>query len=504
MVSSLTGRPDKRERENLLEWSASLEAVERLPASAIADVHQALALARRFNREVVAPLHLELDARIQDDPEYLPWGFIHEANRWRLFSRWLPALFGGGGWNTLSLYVFLEEVSSVCVALANVIGVHYLGVATVTSSANTALMERLFSDVRAGERSGKPCLISLAITEPGAGTDVEEVELLERARIGTCATRQADGSYLLNGRKVFISNGHVSTWHMVISYEDRKRPDETMVMLAVHKDTPGFSTGAKERKMGQKACVASELIFEDCPVPANQVAAEQTISRKLGIHHREASQLVIDFVVSTTRAGVGAFATGIARGAFETARDHVLKENTDQGPLIERQWVQTRLAEMAANARIARQSYLESACANSLAGLFHMLFAPGVRHAERYLPADLYHGVSRFALRHPLTARLARQKFGADYPKEWQLHTSAMASMAKVVCSDLAVTNSDLALELVGPDGLRHELGIEKRIRDAKLLQIYEGTNQLNRLNLFKCQLASASGTRVFVREEVS
>ncbi|MDE2401547.1 MAG: acyl-CoA/acyl-ACP dehydrogenase [Burkholderiales bacterium] len=488
--------------ESLAEWSASVAALKELPRGVRQDVARAIELGRRFNREVVAPLVLELDARIQDDPQHLPWSFIDEANRWGLFSLWLPKMFGGHGWNMLSMYAFIEEVSTQCVGLANVVGVHYLGVATLMATWNMPLARRIFGEVCEGERQGKPCLLSLAITEPGAGTDVEETELVDRARLGTQATPLPDGGYEINGRKVFISNGHVSTWHMVIAYEDRRRAADTTVVLAVRTGTAGFSFGAKEQKMGQKACVASELVFDRCQVPAAQVALGPQQTAGLGRPHRDLAQTMIDYVVSSTRAGVAAFATGVARGVFEATRERVAGMRCREGRLIEQQWVQTTLADMGRHASMARLAYMESAIANCLGGLFALLFTPPVYQLERWMPRRLMQAFSAPMLGDARFGRWVQRRLLAQYPATWQHLTSGLGSMAKVACSDLAMHNCALALELLGIDGLAHDSGIEKRLRDAKLLQIYEGTNQLNRINHFKCLLRPDDGVRVFVRED--
>lgn len=485
----------------LADWSAGLAAVAQLPRSARHDVVAAIELARRFNAEVVRPLALDLDRAVQDDPELLAHGFIAQANARGLFTRWLPKMFGGAGWNMLSLYAFIEEISSECVGLANVIGVHYLGVATLLSTWNMRLARQVFGEVVAGERLGRPCLVSLAITEPHAGTDVEETELVDRARLGTTTTRQPDGSYRVNGRKVFISNGHVSTWHMVIAYEDRAHAADTTCIVAVRTGTPGFSFGAKENKMGQKACVASELLFDDCRVPPQQVALDRAQTQTLGRPHREIAQTVIDYVVSSTRAGVGAFAAGTARGAAEAASRYAAGKRLAGGaPLIEQQWAQALLADMAQHAALARQAYIESALANGLGGLYQVLFTQPIYGIDRLLPRAWMRWGGALALRSAWLTRWFQRRYLGAYPPDWQHLTSGMASLAKVACSDFAVRNAGLAIELMGADGLRHEHGVEKRLRDAKLLQIYEGTNQLNRINYFKCLLRPHDGVRVFLR----
>lgn len=488
----------------LVDWSASLAAVRHLPRHLGADVERGLALARRFNAEVVRPACLALDAAVQDDPDHLPREFLQKAAEWRLFSRWLPRMLGGDGWNLLSLYAFLEEVSATCVGLANVVGVHYLGVSTLMATWNMRLMKEIFADVVEGDRLGMPRLISLAITEPGAGTDMEETALLDRARLGTVAKRQDDGGYVLNGRKVFISNGHVSRWSVVITCEDRRHPSDTGVVLAVREGDAGFAFGAQENKMGQKACVASELIFTDCRVALAHVAYAPRDSEVLGRRHRDVVQLIIDYVVSSTRAGVGAFAAGVAWGSYRNALDYALRRQLPVGRLAEQQWAQSLLAQMAANATLARGAWLESALANCQGGLFPLLFSAPVLQLERHAPAALWQPLAGATLGLEAVTRQLQRRFLGAYSMRWQDSVSGLASFAKFTCSDLAISNAGMALELMGADGLRHEYGAEKFLRDAKLLQIYEGTNQLNRINFFKCRLRPDESVQVFLREKAS
>jgi len=360
----------------------------------------------------------------------------------------------------------------------------------------------VFSEVCAGERRGVPCLISLAVNEAQAGTDVSEIDLMDRAQLVSHIQQQADGSYVLNGRKTWISNGHVSTWHMVLAYEDLARPADTMAVLAVRADAPGLKLGALEDKLGQKACVASELIFEQCVIPADQVAIDRHLTKALMRPHREVAQTLLDYIASCTRAGVGAFAAGTARGAYEAARDYAARKALPSGRLIEQQWAQSMLAEMSKNATLARQAYLESALANGMGGLFRMMFFRPLYWADQLAPMRLWRFAAAWILRSLTAARWFQQRFLIDQPAEMQNLVSGIASMAKFASSDLAMVNAGMAMDLAGPDALRHELGIEKRLRDAKVLQIYEGSNQLNRINLFKCRLRPDEGVRVFVRED--
>ncbi len=448
-------------------------------------IDTAVALARKFNEEVVKPVYKQIDIDVAKDNEYLCHDFIKKANEWGFYTLFIPKIFGGGGMNLIGMYPFVEEIASVCVGLSNVIGVHYLGFATLCASWNIRLINEICRDVKKGEKAGNPCLISLAITEPGAGTDVEETMLVDKARLETIAEK-VDGGYVVNGSKIFISNGHVSTWHMLICYSSKTKPSENTLMLAVKNGMKGFRFGHHEKKMGQKACVASELIFEDCFVPEKYICLESSSLKKNSNKSvAEVVQTVIDYVVSSTRAGVAAFAVGAARGAYETALDYSRKKVVNGTLLINHQWAQAMLAEMYKNVNMGRAAYMESAYANSMHGLSKMLLLPPAYYADRLVPAWYYTMISPMFNLESMTS-LFREIHFYRYPKESAEIQSGWASLTKFACTDLGIINSQMALQLMGIDGCRHDVGAEKYYRDAKLLQIYEGTNQLNRMNLFK------------------
>ena len=467
----------------------SLPAAPKIPKAMVGETRKVIAIARKFNEAVVRPHALELDRRMHENPDYLPWDLVEKINDWGLYTLWIPKIFGGQGYNMPSMCYFVEEIASSCLAIANLIGVHYLGVCTLTSTWNMRLINHVCREVKLGEKNHTPCLVSLAITEPNAGTDVEETDLIDKGNI-TCHAEKVPGGYKLNGTKIFISNGHLSTWHMVIAYSDLNKPADKAVVLAVKTGTPGFSFGRKERKMGQKACPASELIFKDCFVADEFVCLDPeqvTANRR---PPREIYMQMIDYVVSATRAGVGAFATGAARGAFETALKFASETVVAGKPLIHHEWAQCRLSEMYKNVAMSRLTYVETNYANGLYGAFRELQKKPMYYYYKMMPAIWLDKLIPPLMNKPAMTRLFRKQ-KMDGQTDEEIHrTSGWASLSKFGATDLGVKNCQMALEMMGEAGLRHDRGAEKILRDAKLLQIYEGTNQLNRLNLFKCLIA--------------
>ncbi len=464
----------------------SLNAGPKMPRQMVRETRKIVALARRFNDEVVRPYTEELDLRMHEDPNFLPYDFVSRANEWGFYTMWIPRIFGGRGYNFPSLSIFVEEIGSACLAMANLIGVHYLGVATLCATWNTRVIKRLCREIAAGEKNGVPCLVTLAITEPGAGTDVEEVDLVDKGTV-TCHAEKVEGGYKINGSKIFISNGHLSTWHMLIAYSDLEKPSENTVMMAVKTGTQGFSFGRIEHKMGQKGCPASELIFKDCFVPQENVCFDWDDPVKMKRGRKAATQQVIDFVVSATRAGVGGFATGGARGAFETALAFAAETEVGGKYLINHEWAQCMLAEMYKNVVTSRMAYMETNYANGLYGYFRLLQQKFLFYYMKYVPTVIIDKIISPFLETTAATWLFRRLMADRQTDREMERCSGLASLAKFTASDAGIRNCHLALEMMGGAGLRHDRRAEKFLRDAKLLQIYEGTNQLNRLNLFKC-----------------
>jgi len=469
--------------------TCSLAAIPRMPRVVLAETKKMVVTARRFNDEVVRPRALELDRLKHEDPDYLPWDLVREADRWGFYTMCIPKLFGGQGMNMPGLSYVLEEIGSACTGISNLVGVHYLGIATLCGSWNIRLMNKVMRDTVEGRKTGRPCLVSLAITEPGAGTDVEEVELVSRAKV-TCHAEKVKGGYVVNGRKIFISNGHLSTWHMTIAYSDLDNPAGSSVMLAVKTGMKGFSFGRQERKMGQKGCPASELIFEDCFVPDELVGFEATSGPRYSKTPEQFTMQLLDYVLAASRAGVGAFGTGVARGAYEEALRFACETEVGGRLLVNHEWAQCLLAEMYKNVALARLAYEEANYATSLYGLFKVIAWKPLFYALKYTRQSVIDRVLEPLLDLEMMTVLFRKLY-FEYQKDEEANrTSGWGSLSKFSGTDAGVRNCQLALELMGGVGVRQDRVAEKHLRDAKLLQIYEGTNQLNRLNVFKCMIA--------------
>jgi acyl-CoA dehydrogenase len=470
----------------------SFDSVGKMPKGAVNEYREAVTLARRFNQTVVRPNALELDRKMQEDPTYLPWDFVEEANRWGFYSMWIPKLFGGKGWNLGSMIPFMEELCSECVGMGNLIGVQYFGISILFATWNMRLIDKICREVVEGEKTGKPCLVSGAVTEPSAGTDAEEVELLAKANV-KCQARKVEGGYVVNGTKVFISNGHLSTWHMLLAYEDLEHPEQTMMCLAVKNGMKGFSFGRMEKKMGQKGCPASELVFEDCFIPDENVCIHLDQVKGLRRDAKATGEQVINFVVSATRPGVGAMGTGVARGAFQAALEFARETEVEGKPLINQEWAQCMLAQMYANVAMARLTYMEC---NHIGGRYGIASLMNIKPLYYYMkntPVSVFDRFMPMTNKMDSTTTLYRKLVMDGQKEEDEALASGWASLSKFAATDLGMKNCHLAIELMGQAGIRQDRRVEKCLRDAKLLQIFEGTNQLNRVNLFNCLVSRAA-----------
>lgn len=375
---------------------------------------------KKFADEYIRPRALSADT----DPSGLDkeWLFREYAGRgWA--SEMLPPPVGKlkiaclRNWG-LAMVLKVEELCAACGGIGLMLLAHDLGVAPLLVGADTKTFFRWVVPIYKRLNRGEKCVMAFAITEPGAGSDVEETEGALNARLVTRARRAKDG-YIINGRKVFISDGGIADYITLFAcLEDEGAESWTCFMI--EKGMEGFSLGRQEKKMGQKAGDATELILEDVFVPErNRVGPER------------AGWAINRNVLNTSRPAVGAIALGIARGAFESCVDFC--RNTRQGTklLIEYQEVQLELASMLAKLIASRSMVWYTVC--------------------QYMP--------------PM-----------------QMTSAAVKSY----CSDTAVEICEKAMEIMGDHACLHANNVEKPLRDARLTQIYEGTNQINRLAMIE------------------
>jgi alkylation response protein AidB-like acyl-CoA dehydrogenase len=237
----------------------------------------------------------------------------------------------------------------------------------------------------------------------------------------------ADGDqWVLNGAKCWISNGGRSTWYTVMAVTDPSAGSRGISAFMVHRDDPGFVVGAKERKMGIKGSPTTDLYFENCAIPASRIIGEPGAGFKTALA-----------TLDHTRPTIGAQAVGIAQGALEAAIDYVRQRSQFGRRIADFQAVQFMLADMAMKIEAARL----------------MVYSAAAR-AERGEP-----------------------------------ELGFISSAAKCFASDVAMEVTTNAVQLFGGYGYTTDFPVERFMRDAKITQIYEGTNQIQRVVMARALL---------------
>jgi alkylation response protein AidB-like acyl-CoA dehydrogenase len=430
---------------------------------------------REFADTHLRPVALEIDRRTGEDPSWFDWDLVRTGARNGLLDFLLPAEVGGGGCLTSSCAVVMEELCAACPGLALIFGAHGLGISPLLLDG--PLHWDVMGEVAEAAQSGEPMLMACALTEPDAGTDVEDVDLIARARISSQA-RRVPGGYSLSGTKRFISNGGVARWLTVLMPVDPRRPAQTWTCFLVDSETKGFSVARNEHKMGQRACPASELVFDEVFVPDERVVAR--------VGDGAGATLI---VLAASRPPVGAIATGIARGAYERLLGW-LREDPDAKGLLERQTVQLRLAAMAERIHLARQAYMDAATELDVATLGGATRNPMMR-SLRAVPNRVHR---RPLVRRMVTAPRTRDALAGLLNRMTDdaalTRSLGLSSLAKARGGDTAMSVTQDALEIAGLTDAPVRPALEKLWRDAKLCQIYEGTNQLNRIEVYRALVA--------------
>ncbi len=356
-------------------------------------------MARTIAEDKMLPLRAELDEKKE-----FPRSVIQELADTDLLGVFIPEEYGGLGGGCFELCLVTEELSRICAGLAVSYAVNALGSLTLLEYSSQKQKQKYLPDIASGKK-----LTAFALTEESAGSDASAIK--------TTATRMDDG-YLINGTKQFITNGGEADIYTIIALTDKERGIRGASALLVEKDTPGFTFGRKERKLGIRASVTRELIFEDCLVPLENIIGKEGMGFPMAMR-----------LFDRSRPGIGAQALGLAQGALEASVNHAKQRYQFGQPIISFQAVSHMLANMATDVEAARA----------------LVYA-----AARTVDS----GVKGF---------------------------STESAMAKVFASDVAMRVTTDAVQIFGGVGYMQDYPVEKMMRDAKITQIYEGTNQILR-----------------------
>lgn len=377
---------------------------------------------RRFATEVIRPI-----AAKHDREESVPWEAIKAAREWGLHGLDTIQRMGQDPDGVLSA-IYAEELHYGCAGIALAIQGGSLAAAGIASSGTPEQIGRwvpecfgLGDEIKLG---------AYGVTEAGAGSDVRSLR----------TTAKQDGDeWVLNGTKVFITNGGIADVTVVVATVDPELGHRGQASFVVPKGTPGLSQGKKESKLGIRASQTTEVILDDCRIPMEYLLGgydklQRKLERARSGQSGGASNALATFEI--TRPLVGASALGIAQAAYEWTLEYLETREEDGVPLMEQQRVQQVLADVATEIE-----------------------------ASRLL---VWHAAWMGRQGHPMTG--------------------GQGSMSKLKAGDVAMWATTTLMDLVGPYAQTTDCPLEKFFRDAKIYQLFEGTAQVQRLVISRMQ----------------
>jgi butyryl-CoA dehydrogenase len=355
---------------------------------------------RRFAEEVVRPRAKEID----ESGEF-PRSFFDQAGELGLAGVAIPEEYGGAGMDTLAYTVVIEEISRVCATSGVILSVNNSLVCDPLLKFGSDEQKREFlTPLAAGRKLG-----CFALTEPGAGSDP--------AGIRSTARRDGD-DYVLNGNKIFITNGTDADVALVFASVDLAKKHKGITCFIVPADVPGYSHGTHEFKLGVNASGTTELAFTDLRIPARYRLGEEGEGFKVAMSTLDGG-----------RIGIAAQAVGIAQGAFEEALAYSQEREQFGAHLSDFQAIQFYLADMSTEL-----------------------------DAARFLT------------------------WKAAWAKENQKRFTLEAAQAKLYASEMAQRVTNKALQIHGGYGYTKEYNVERYFRDARITEIYEGTSEIQKM----------------------
>jgi alkylation response protein AidB-like acyl-CoA dehydrogenase len=356
-------------------------------------------------RDVVARNVAPRAAEIDEQAEF-PWDVKEVFASSDLFAIPIPAEYGGLGGSFLTYVKVVEEVAKACASSALIIAVQELGALPVLLAGNERQKRLYLPKLASGQ-----WLAAYALTEAGSGSDA--------AGSMRCRAVRKGESWVLDGTKIWITQGSVADMITVFAVTDPTKGPGGISAFVVEKGAPGFHVGKVEKKMGIRGSPTVELVFDGCEIPAENLLGTEGDGFHLAMQ-----------VLDRSRPGIAAQALGIADGAL-TYSTAYLKERVAFGkPLAQQQGLQFMLAELKTEVEAARLLLYEAA-----------------------------------------------RKCDAGAPD-----LTLWAAMAKLKCGDVAMRVTTDAVQFLGGFGYSCEYPVERMMRDAKITQIYEGTQQIQRI----------------------
>jgi butyryl-CoA dehydrogenase len=367
-------------------------------------------VARDFAEKEVRPIAEAIDREAR-----FPAETVRRMGELGLMGITIPEVWDGSGGDTVAYAVALEEVSRGCASHGAIMSVNNSLYCDPVAKFGTDEQKRRFlSPFASGKKLG-----CFSLTEPEAGSDATNQNTL---------ARREGGAYVLDGRKIFVTNGREADAVLVFAQTDRGKAHQGISAFLVDKGHPGFTVVKTEEKLGIRASDTAELLFEGCRVPLEQRLGEEGQGFKIAMATLDGG-----------RIGIAAQAVGIAVAAYEAALGYARERKSFGVPIGQHQMVQWMLADMATGIEAARLLTLRAAS----------LKDRGEPHGPQ-------------------------------------------AAMAKLFASEMAMRVATDAVQIHGGYGFIKEYQVERHFRDAKITQIYEGTSQIQKLVIARHLLAES------------
>ena len=357
-------------------------------------------MVREFAVNEVKPIAAEID-----ETERFPMENVKKMAELGMMGIPFPKELGGSGGDVLSYIIAVEELSKVCGTTGVILSAHTsLCASLLYENGTQAQKEKYLIPLAKGEKIG-----AFGLTEPGAGTDAA----------GQQTTAVLDGeNYILNGSKIFITNGGVADIFIVFAMTDKSQGTRGISAFIVEKDFPGFSIGKKEEKLGIRASSTTELIFENCIVPKENLIGKE--GKGFGIAMK---------TLDGGRIGIAAQALGIAEGAYEETIKYMKERKQFGRSLSAFQGLQWMIADMETKIEAAKLLVYKAAWA-----------------------------------------------------KQNKIPYSVDAAKAKLFAAEVAMDATTKAVQIHGGYGYTKEYPVERMMRDAKITEIYEGTSEVQKM----------------------
>ncbi|MEL3972999.1 acyl-CoA dehydrogenase [Rossellomorea oryzaecorticis] len=357
-------------------------------------------MVRDFARNEVAPTAAE-----RDEEERFDMDIFHKMAELGLTGIPWPEEYGGIGSDYLAYCIAVEELSRVCASTGVTLSAHTsLAGWPVYKFGTEEQKQKYLRPMAQGEKIG-----AYGLTEPGSGSDAG----------GMKTTARLEGDhYVINGSKIFITNGGIADTYIVFALTDPSSRQRGTSAFIVEKDFEGFSVGKKEKKLGIRSSPTTEIVFEECKVPKENLLGKEGEGFKIAM-----------MTLDGGRNGIAAQAVGIAQGALDASIDYAKEREQFGKPIAANQGISFKIADMATSIEASRLLTYQAA----------------------WLESE-----------------------GLPYGKE--------SAMSKLMAGDTAMKVTTEAVQIFGGYGYTKDYPVERYMRDAKITQIYEGTQEIQRL----------------------